>query len=84
MVHAGLSGSPWLVLVAVASLPFPVPWDGAGDAGMAGVAPLRRECSVYLPLGLTALSGCKLSQVPHTQRLFQDFGSGLSFPVPGG
>lgn len=68
VVHAGLSGSPWLVLVAVASLPFPVPWDGAGDAGEAGGAPLWRKW--LLPLGLTAVSGCKLSQVSHTQCLF--------------
>lgn len=43
VVHAGLFGSPRLVLVAVAALPFP--WDGAGNAGMAGAALLWSEYS---------------------------------------
>lgn len=46
VVHAGLFGSPWLVLVAVAALPFP--WDGAGNTGMARAALLWSEYSCKL------------------------------------
>ena len=58
VVHAGLFGSPWLVLVAVAALPFPAPWDGAGNVVMAGAALLRSERSVNPPLGPTLPHTC--------------------------
>lgn len=80
VVHAGLFGSPRLVLVAVAALPFP--WDGAGNAGMARAALLWSEYSCKLTArSSSALLECK---VPQARCLFQGLGSGPSFPVPGG
>lgn len=44
-----LSGSPCLVLVVAAALPFSALWDGTGNAG---AALLQAECcSINLPLG---------------------------------
>lgn len=65
VVHTGLFGSSHLVLVAVAALAFLVPWDGAGDASVAGAALLRGECSVNPPLRLTLPCwGANCSRLP--------------------